>query len=845
MAPEDAYAATVSRTFANQSRTTTVFDFTVPSETPSITVEAEWCWEDGGTTGCFTDSRTLNAGYTGPVFNMSKDDGGNGDPGPNCVFSAGRSNAFDYCMDIMGSVWDGQRLILDWEGITDRYLNPSMNRSFLTRISVNAAPRVSLGSAPTVSISASPTTIQGNGLATLSWTADNANFCTATGGWSGRRPTFGVETVSLGQTTTFFIICTNNAGERSSGVTVFVNSPTPSVDLGATPTSVVRGSQTTLSWASENITSCTAGGGWSGTRPRSGNEAVTVQETTAFIITCQNNRGETVSNSVIVAAFGANGTTLPLPGVAISASPTTVSQGGSTTLIWTSSNANSCNASGGWTGVRAVSGTEAVSPTANTIYSISCNNAVGSNVSSVSVAVVSASQPGISLNASPSSVRVGESATLAWSTFGATSCTASGGWSGARGLSGSETIIVSDTTSYSLTCRSAAGERTETITVITNPSTAPVVILRPSSTILNRGESLILSWSATNAITCTASGGWSGIRSVSGSETITPLNTTSYSLTCSNSAGRNTSDNIMVGVQPSGLSTSQAPTVFFTQNPSVIRNGGNSQLSWSTNNANTCYASGGWSGTKNIAGTETVSPVLSTSYTITCSGFGGSVSDSRTVTVQSVLGQSTGGIIQVSKLGRNLSLQNTNLSETIEAQGLDAVEIEIRIKNIGLTPLSTVTIRDDLPSDLLYSIGSTVINGNRIADSISSGGVVAGSLMPGEEKIIKYRAAVIFGTPVKTISSRTTVIADSQNSYGVLTIHIKPRGSVLGAGTVPTGPTKTIFLTFFFGLIGSLGAYYLLFRYRYPGKSIQSIPSDFKLQAIVGELKKKEKIPDL
>jgi hypothetical protein len=65
--------------------------------------------------------------------------------------------------------------------------------------------------------------------------------------------------------------------------------------------------------------------------------------------------------------------------------------------------------------------------------------------------------------------------TLTWSTTGATSCTSSGGWSGRRNLSGTQTEpITTSPTTYTLTCTGAGGTTTKSVTVtitssITNP----------------------------------------------------------------------------------------------------------------------------------------------------------------------------------------------------------------------------------------------------------------------------------------------------------------------------------------------------------------------------------------
>ena len=55
--------------------------------------------------------------------------------------------------------------------------------------------------------------------------------------------------------------------------------------------------------------------------------------------------------------------------------------GGSTMLTWAAINANTCTASGGWTGTLAASGTQTVTPsTAGSVaYSLTCTNAVGTS----------------------------------------------------------------------------------------------------------------------------------------------------------------------------------------------------------------------------------------------------------------------------------------------------------------------------------------------------------------------------------------------------------------------------------------------------------------------------------
>jgi hypothetical protein len=81
------------------------------------------------------------------------------------------------------------------------------------------------------------------------------------------------------------------------------------------------------------------------------------------------------------------------PVVTLTASPTSVVSGGSVTLGWSINAANpvpTCTASGGWTGVKTTSGSAVVKPTANTTYTLTCVNSVGSGTKSATVSIKAA-----------------------------------------------------------------------------------------------------------------------------------------------------------------------------------------------------------------------------------------------------------------------------------------------------------------------------------------------------------------------------------------------------------------------------------------------------------------------
>lgn len=248
----DADAASITRNFGNQPRTTSTFDFGDTALNPRIVVSAMWCFEDGSTSGCFSDSKQIAVGQTGLIFSASRADNGAGATGPNCAFFTGGSNTFDYCMDIIGSSWDGRVLVLDWEGLTDRNLNDKYGRPFLTSITAFADTNTpNQSNVPTlfgdmsVSLGASPTTIAPGGSATLSWVTSGVTSCQATGGWSGNKPTSGSEVVTPAQSTSYTLVCTNSSFWVADSKTVsvvpgtFITSGSPTITT-TTPSNNVR-----------------------------------------------------------------------------------------------------------------------------------------------------------------------------------------------------------------------------------------------------------------------------------------------------------------------------------------------------------------------------------------------------------------------------------------------------------------------------------------------------------------------------------------------------------------------------------------------------------------------------
>ena len=80
-------------------------------------------------------------------------------------------------------------------------------------------------------------------------------------------------------------------------------------------------------------------------------------------------------------------------------------------------------------------------------------------------------------------------------------------------------------------------------------------------------------------------------------------------------------------------------TVSFTASTSTVATGSPLTLTWSSTNATSCTASGGWSGAKDASGSEIVTPSAegSETYTVSCRGEGEAYSRSVTVEVLPLL----------------------------------------------------------------------------------------------------------------------------------------------------------------------------------------------------------------
>ena len=157
----------------------------------------------------------------------------------------------------------------------------------------------------------------------------------------------------------------------------------------------------------------------------------------------------------------------------------------------------------------------------------------------------------------------------------------------------------------------------------------PTATLAASPTTITSGQTATLSWTTTNATSASIDNGVGAVQPVSaGSVTVSPSATTTYTLTAAGSGGT-------VMAQATVTVQAGAPTATLTASPTSITSGQTATLTWTTTNATSASIDNGISAVTPVSGgSVTVQPSKTTTYTLTATGSGGSITAQATVTVQ-------------------------------------------------------------------------------------------------------------------------------------------------------------------------------------------------------------------
>ena len=237
--------------------------------------------------------------------------------------------------------------------------------------------------------------------------------------------------------------------------------------------------------------------------------------------------------------------------------------------------------------------------------------------------------PSVTISASPTSVQLGgtpSSSVLTWDVFGDFETASIDNGIGEVFGPGNITVSPTETTTYTLTATGPAGTSTAQVTVtVLVPDPPTIVFTGDPAAYINPGSST-LNWEVTGILISSVSINQDiGTVGVTGSTTVNPNTSTSYTLTATNPGGTSTAGFTLVVYQPVGVN--------ITASPNPIAAGQTTTLSWSVSgDADTASIDNGI-GTVLFNSSTQVSPSVTTTYTLSASGNGGADSDTVTVNV--------------------------------------------------------------------------------------------------------------------------------------------------------------------------------------------------------------------
>ncbi|MBX3737841.1 MAG: hypothetical protein KF715_14190 [Candidatus Didemnitutus sp.] len=483
---------------------------------------------------------------------------------------------------------------------------------------------------PTInSFAAQPAVITEGQASTLVWSTDGASEISiaANVGASPGIVTGNSYPVSPAQSTTYTLTARNESGAVTRTASVTVNPPAPAItSFAAAPVTIFPGQSSQLSWSVNGNATLELSpdiGAVSGNA-----RSVSPQATTTYTLTATN-AGGSDSKSVTV------NVSAPVIG-SFTATPATIVTGDATTLAWIVDGASEVSIAanvGASPGV-VTGNSHSVSPTQNTVYTLTATNAAGSVTQTVAVTVKPPAPTISAFTASPSTIDQGGTATLSWSAIGATTFSIATDVGNAPGVVTGNSFDVhpSATTNYILTAANETGSVTASVKVtVLDP--APVIrsfVSVPNT--ITVGETSTLSWDVSGAATLSVEadvGASPGVvTGPAGSYVVKPAATTNYTMTATSPGGVVSHSFTQIIVK----AATPAPVInSFAANPASITRGSATTLSWDITGADSISVSPGIGA---VTGTSVpASPAATTTYTVTATNVTGSVTRDVVVTV--------------------------------------------------------------------------------------------------------------------------------------------------------------------------------------------------------------------
>ena len=322
-------------------------------------------------------------------------------------------------------------------------------------------------------------------------------------------------------------------------VTTRAAAPLRILRFTANPSNVKSGQSSTLAWQVENADSVeitTIGR----VDARGGSVTVAPADTTVYRLTAKGANNQELNETVTITVEKPLGRILTF-----TSSPMNISLGQSSTLSWQTDGAETVELSG--TGPVATNGSQSVSPTVTTTYTLTVRTKFGDVTANTTVQVTPPTAPRVlRFTAAPQSIVLGDAATLLWSVEGATDVSIS--TIGVVGNNGTFNVVPTGTTTYVLTARNQSGEAVTAETTVTVSRPPAIISFKATPETTRPGGEVTLSWVTENTTNVSISG--VGTVAGSGSVIVKPTATTAYTLTASGARTTLTQQLIVTVVAP-------------------------------------------------------------------------------------------------------------------------------------------------------------------------------------------------------------------------------------------------------------------------------------------------------
>lgn len=275
----------------------------------------------------------------------------------------------------------------------------SAGKSMLLRLSLLLSlflsPQIFAASVSGVSLTFSPSVLTTGEITTVSWRSVNATECNLTGGLVSRLPVGPAGSTdfstSLPYSGNYTLSCSNGTSTRTASARLSVEEVkvVSGVSIAFSPSTIVEGASTSVSWNSTNAEKCEINGGPLRNYVVSGSGSTSFQPARSYsgsyTITCSNASSSSASTARLTVSER------PVSNVELSFSSDSVSVGQRVNLQWSSSNALECKLTGGGfsqSGVPAFGSRSLIATLSSAgTYTVTCTNNVSTGSANTQLTV--------------------------------------------------------------------------------------------------------------------------------------------------------------------------------------------------------------------------------------------------------------------------------------------------------------------------------------------------------------------------------------------------------------------------------------------------------------------------